>query len=165
MKKCWFYTFQHFSPFFTIYMANYPFEKYWCVQFLRGGGSEKVCFVHSFKCWQLWTTTYTEKDNFFYSIYHFPYIIEQATTIPCPPCHNDPCDVTRNNMDGCYRNKISFNETDPWWDHRPLETLVYRDSHFDNFLNSSRFLLQLVLITDNIYINVLWCLEQFYMLW
>ncbi len=31
-----------------------------CVHILRrGGGSEKLWFVHSFKCWQLWIAAYT----------------------------------------------------------------------------------------------------------
>ncbi len=49
--------FQHFNPFFIIFMANYPFERCWCVHFLREGKWvwESACFVHSIKCWQLWT--------------------------------------------------------------------------------------------------------------
>ncbi len=47
--------FQHLNPFFILFMAKFPFEKSWCVHFLKGTGwSEKVCFVHSFKCWPLW---------------------------------------------------------------------------------------------------------------
>ncbi len=50
------YTFNilaHFSIIFIV--ANYPFEKCWCVQFFRGRGVwEIVYFVHSFNCWQLW---------------------------------------------------------------------------------------------------------------
>ncbi len=40
--------FQHFSPYFIIFMANLPFEKCWYVHFLRGeGGVRKyVLYTH-----------------------------------------------------------------------------------------------------------------------
>ncbi len=47
---------QHFSLYFVIFMANYLFEKMLICTFFRGV-CEKVCFVHSFKCCQLWTVT------------------------------------------------------------------------------------------------------------
>ncbi len=49
------YTFNILTHFLSftwqiIYLKNVDMYTFW-----RGGEDEKVCFVHSIKCWQFWT--------------------------------------------------------------------------------------------------------------
>ncbi len=62
MEKKTFHTIITFKLIFYNFMAHFPFEKHWCVHFLRQEGSKKmyVLYRDSFKCWQLWMAL---KDN------------------------------------------------------------------------------------------------------
>ncbi len=96
-KYNWFYALSTFNPFLIIYMANFPFEK--C--FEGGGESEKVCFVHSFKLWLLWTVPY----------HIVPIYQLLPITVNCPNSHKTYSHF--NATEGC-KWEISCMAVSPW---------------------------------------------------